>query len=182
MLDLKLHDIPNTVKHAARNAAKLGVDFLTIHTTGGIAMMQAAKEGVLDGARESGTSPTQLLGITVLTSLDQDVLSNELGVNRSVQDQVVALAENAHAAGLDGVVSSPQEVPAIREACGNEFLVVTPGIRLATSSRDDQKRVTTPKDAIDSGASFIVIGRAVTKVDNPIGVLKGIVADLGVEG
>jgi len=181
MLDLKLHDIPNTVKHAAKNAAQLGVDLLTIHTTGGIAMMQAAKEGVLAGAQESGNPPTQLLGITVLTSLDQDVLSNELGVNRSVQDQVVALAKNAQAAGLDGVVSSPQEVTAIREECGDEFLVVTPGIRLATSTLDDQKRVTTPKDAIDSGASYIVIGRAVTKADDPVGVLKGIVADVGLD-
>ena len=179
MLDLKLHDIPNTVKHAAKNAAKLGVDLLTIHTTGGIAMMQAAKEGVLAGAQESGNPPTQLLGITVLTSLDQDILSNQLGVNRSVQDQVVALAKNAQAAGLDGVVSSPQEVAAIRKECGDEFLVVTPGIRLATSTLDDQKRVTTPKDAIDSGASYIVIGRAVTNADDPIGVLKGIVEDLG---
>jgi orotidine-5'-phosphate decarboxylase len=180
MLDLKLHDIPNTVKNAAKNAAKLGVDLLTIHTTGGITMMQAAKEGVLAGAQESGNPPTQLLGITVLTSLDQDVLTNELGVNRSVQDQVVALAKNAQAAGLDGVVSSPQEVAAIRKECGDEFLVVTPGIRLATSTLDDQKRVTTPKDAIDSGASYIVIGRAATNADDPIGVLKRIVEDLGV--
>lgn len=181
MLDLKLHDIPNTVKHAAKNTAKLGIDFLTVHATGGIAMMQAAKEGINEGAHESGNLPTKLLGITVLTSLDEDVLSNELGVNRSVQDQVTALAKNAQAAGLDGVVSSPQEVPAIREACGDEFLVVTPGIRLAASGMHDQKRVTTPEEAIASGASYIVVGRAVTQADDPVGVMKRILAGIGVE-
>ena len=132
----------------------------------------------MEGSQESGNPATQLLGITVLTSLDQDVLSNELGVNRSVQDQVVALAKNAQAAGLDGVVSSPKEVAALREACGSEFLVVTPGIRLETSTLDDQKRVTTPKDAIESGASYIVVGRVVTNADDPVGVLKQIVADI----
>jgi orotidine-5'-phosphate decarboxylase len=181
MLDLKLHDIPNTVKHAAKNASKLGVDLLTIHTAGGIAMMQAAKAGVIEGAEESGNSPTQLLGITVLTSLDQDVLTNELGVNRSVQDQVVILAKNAQAAGLDGVVSSPQEVPSIREACGSEFLVVTPGIRLATSGMHDQKRVMTPEDAIAAGASYIVVGRAVTQADDPVDVMKKILTGIRVE-
>jgi orotidine-5'-phosphate decarboxylase len=180
MLDLKLHDIPNTVKHAAKNAAKLGIDLLTVHASGGIAMMQAAKEGVYEGAEESGNAPTQLLGITVLTSLDQDVLNKELGVNRTVEDQVAALAKNAQAAGLAGVVSSPQEVSAIREACGGEFLVVTPGIRLAASGMHDQKRVTTPEEAIASGASYIVIGRAVTQADDPVGVMKQILTGIGV--
>ncbi len=179
MLDLKLHDIPNTVKQAAKNAAKLGVDLLTIHATGGIAMLKAAKEGVLEGAIEAGISPTKLLGITVLTSIDQDILTNELGVSRSVEEQVVALAKNAQAAGLDGVVSSPREVAAIRAACGKEFLVVTPGIRLAASGIHDQKRVTTPEDAIAAGASYIVVGRAVTQADDPVSVMKEILSGIG---
>lgn len=178
MLDLKLHDIPNTVKRAARNAAVLGADLLTIHASGGTAMMRAAREGIAEFEQESGGQGPRLLGVTVLTSIDELALANELGVSRSLHDQVVALACMAKEAGLDGVVASPREIMPVRLACGASFLVVTPGIRPSGSQMDDQKRTLTPVEAINAGADYIVIGRPVIEAADPLAVLASINQEL----
>jgi len=174
MLDLKLHDIPNTVRKATANVSLLGAELLTIHTTGGKEMMRAARLGVEEAKEKSGVNGPKLLGVTVLTSINENVLKSELGVEKSVEKQVVALAKQAKEAGLDGVVASPKEIKSIREACGEDFLIVTPGIRPAGSSTDDQKRVCTPEQAISDGADFLVIGRPILNADNPSERLKEI--------
>ncbi len=178
MLDLKLHDIPNTVKRAARNAAVLGADLLTIHASGGAAMMRAAREGVAEFEKETGGKGPRLLGVTVLTSLDERALADELGVTRGVQEQVVALARLAKDAGLDGVVASPREIGPVRAACGAGFLIVTPGIRPAGAAAGDQKRTLTPREAVESGADYIVVGRPVLEATDPLAVLRAIHQEL----
>ncbi len=178
MLDLKLHDIPNTVKKATKNAASLGAELLTIHTTGGTEMMKAAKEAVDEFEQETGKKGPKLLGVTVLTSIDQETL-NELGVDKQVADQVVALAKLAQISGLDGVVSSPKEIEKIREACGDDFLIVTPGIRPEWASTDDQKRICTPAEAVKLGASYLVIGRPVLKAENQVEAIVRINREIG---
>ena len=169
MLDLKLHDIPNTVKAAAKNAGKLGCDLLTIHASGGGAMIAAAKEGVL----ESGGT-TKILAVTVLTSIDQNVLQQELGCSRPVEAQVAALATLAKANGADGVVCSPKEIATVRAAIKEDFLIVTPGIRPAGSALNDQKRVMTPAEALTLGANYLVIGRPITKAPDPAAAMASI--------
>ena len=166
-LDLKLHDIPNTVKGGMKNLAKLGVDIINCHCEGGIEMMKAAKEGILEGTPE-GVTPAKVIGVTVLTSISKEVLNNELGVEGEVIDAVVKYAKNAKAAGLDGVVCSVHEAKAIHEACGDDFLTVTPGIRLAGNSADDQKRVATPEYANEQGCDMIVVGRSITRAADPV--------------
>lgn len=165
-LDLKLHDIPNTVKGGMKNLAKLGVDIVNCHCGGGIEMMKAAKEGILLGTPE-GQQPAKLIGVTVLTSTSQEAMNQELGIPGSVIDTVIHYAKNAKEAGLDGVVCSVHEAKAIHEACGNDFLTVTPGIRLAGNSADDQKRVATPEYAKEMGCDMIVVGRSITNSENP---------------
>ncbi len=167
MLDLKLHDIPNTVQRAAANVSLLGAELLTIHTTGGLEMMKAARRGVEEAEKNAGVKGPKLLGVTVLTSISEEAMKNELGVTKSVEEQVVALALLAKEAGLDGVVASPKEIKSIRKACGDDFLIVTPGIRPAGSSADDQKRICTPEQAIADGADYLVIGRPILQADNP---------------
>ncbi|MBE6121444.1 MAG: orotidine-5'-phosphate decarboxylase [Erysipelotrichaceae bacterium] len=164
-LDLKLCDIPNTVKGGMRNLAKLGVDMVNVHCSGGIAMMKAAKEGLIEGAKD-GQVPL-LIGVTILTSISQEALNNELGIQGEVLDTVVRYAKNAKEAGLDGVVCSVHEAKAIREACGPDFVTVTPGIRLASDNVNDQKRVATPAYAKEQGAHMIVVGRSITGSANP---------------
>ena len=166
-LDRKLHDIPNTVKGGMKNLAKLGVDIINCHCEGGIEMMKAAKEGILEGTPE-GVTPAKVIGVTVLTSISKEVLNNELGVEGEVIDAVVKYAKNAKAAGLDGVVCSVHEAKAIHEACGDDFLTVTPGIRLAGNSADDQKRVATPEYANEQGCDMIVVGRSITRAADPV--------------
>ncbi len=167
MLDLKLHDIPNTVQRAAANVSLLGAELLTIHTTGGLEMMKAARRGVEEAEKNAGVKGPKLLGVTVLTSISEEAMKNELGVTKSVEEQVVALALLAKEAGLDGVVASPKEIKSIRKACGDDFLIVTPGIRPVGSSADDQKRICTPEQAIADGADYLVIGRPILQADNP---------------
>ena len=174
MLDLKLHDIPNTVQRAVANVSLLGAELLTIHTTGGKEMMKAARRGVEEAEKNAGVKGPKLLGVTVLTSISEEVLKEELGVIKSVEEQVVALAKQAKEAGLDGVVASPKEIKSIRAACGDDFLIVTPGIRPAGSSADDQKRICTPEQAVADGADFLVIGRPILQADNPKEKLKEI--------
>ena len=165
-LDLKLHDIPNTVKGGMKNLARLGVDIVNCHCAGGIEMMKAAKQGIIEGTPE-GQEPAKLIGVTVLTSTSQEAMNEELGIPGEVIDTVVHYARNAKEAGLDGVVCSVHEAKAIHEACGDDFLTVTPGIRLANNSVDDQKRVATPQYAKEQGCDMIVVGRSITKAENP---------------
>jgi len=172
-LDLKLHDIPNTVAGGVRAACGVSPRFLTIHTAGGEAMMRAAAEA----ARAAGSSRPMLLGITVLTSLD-DADLKAVGQSGPVRDQVRRLAALAQKSGLDGVVCSPHELEALRAECGRDFLLVTPGIRPAATGSDDQKRAMTPADAIRRGADYLVIGRPITQADDPAAALAKIVAEV----
>lgn len=161
-LDLKFHDIPNTVAGAVASAARLpGIRLLTLHTLGGTAMMKAAREA-LPGRKKRPA----LLGVTILTSMDAAALS-EVGVSGSPSARALALARLAQDAGLDGVVASSHEVRAIRAACGPGFLIVVPGVRPANSSTNDQSRVATPAEAIQSGADYLVVGRPITGAPNP---------------
>ena len=157
-LDLKLCDIPNTVEKAMRNIAKLGVDITNVHASGGIKMMEAAKRGL------EGTN-TKLIAVTVLTSLDDDALKNELDIVKPVKEVVLDYATNAKKAGLDGIVCSPLEANIAKEL---NLISVTPGIRLAGDAKGDQKRVTTPNDAYNLGSTYIVVGRSITASSNPV--------------
>ncbi|QDP40117.1 orotidine-5'-phosphate decarboxylase [Radiobacillus deserti] len=164
-LDLKLHDIPTTVQRAMRNLSSLGIDIVNAHALGGFDMIKAAKEGLVEGA-SSGQAP-KLIGVTVLTSMREQTLQQELNVPFSVNEAVAHFAQLTKKAGGDGVVCSALEVPMLKELCGTEFLTVTPGIRLADSSHDDQDRVATPRMAIEKGSDYLVIGRSVTRAENP---------------
>jgi len=175
-LDVKLHDIPNTVAGAVRSILPLKPSLLTIHTSGGPAMMKAAAEA----AAEAGTERPKLIGVTVLTSLD-DADLKAVGVTRSSTDQVVALAQLAKDSSLDGAVCSPLEVAALRAACGPDFMLVVPGIRPAGGEMGDQKRVMTPREALDAGADVLVIGRPITKADNPAAAAAAIAQEISSE-
>lgn len=167
-LDLKFHDIPNTVAGAVAAATDLGVWMVNVHAAGGPAMLAAAKQAAQEAAGRRGGTPPLVIAVTVLTSMDETTL-REVGVNHTPIEQVERLARMTQAAGLDGVVASPQEVAAIRRACGPSFVVVTPGIRggTATSGPDDQRRTATPAGAIAAGSSFLVIGRPITGSADP---------------
>ena len=178
-LDLKLHDIPNTVKQAMKNLARLDVDIVNLHCAGGIAMMKAAIEGLEEGAVD-GKRPL-CIGVTQLTSTSKEAMTEELGIPGEVIDCVIKYAKNAKAAGLDGVVCSVHEARAIHEACGNDFLTVTPGIRLADDSKDDQKRVATPAFAKEQGCDHIVVGRSITKSADPLETYRRIEAIMEAE-
>jgi orotidine-5'-phosphate decarboxylase len=161
-LDLKFHDIPNTVAGAVAAAADLpGVRMVNIHTTGGLAMMRAAREA-LAGKKNRPA----LLGVTLLTSMDAQTL-RQVGISGPVASRAVALARLAKEAGLDGVVSSPQEVRAIRRACGPKFLIVVPGVRPSGAAAQDQSRIATPAEAVRAGADYLVVGRPITAAKNP---------------
>jgi len=169
-LDLKFHDIPNTVMKACHAASELGVWMVNVHALGGKTMMQAAKEGV-------SHSSTKLIAVTILTSMGQEDL-NQIGIETDVKDQVVNLARLANDAGLDGVVCSAKEVSILRENLGNDFLLVTPGIRPAGNETSDQKRVMTPREAVDTGSSYLVIGRPITQSESPIDTLEMILLNI----
>jgi orotidine-5'-phosphate decarboxylase len=158
-LDLKYHDIPNTVRHAVESASALGVDMLTIHLAGGRSMCKAAVVG-------RGISKVLLLGVTVLTSLDDTALP-EIGFRGSVEDEVLLLAELAKNAGITGLVASPQELPILRERFGSLFTTVIPGIRPSWAKPGDQRRILTPRQAVDAGADYLVIGRPITASTDP---------------
>ena len=164
-LDLKLHDIPNTVKNGMKNLAKLDVDVVNLHAAGGSAMMKAAMEGLNEGA-VNGKRPL-CIAVTQLTSTSQEAMNEELLIPGDVKDVVISYAKLAKESGLDGVVCSVHEARAIHEACGADFLTVPPGIRLSSDSKDDQKRVATPQFAKEEGCDYIVVGRSITKSEDP---------------
>lgn len=186
-LDLKFHDIPNTVRAAAREAAELGVSMLNVHASGGRKMMEAA----LEGARPAGTgggdeARPKVLAVTILTSLEVQDLQ-ELGVSGTPVETVVRLARLAQSAGLDGVVASAREISALRQACGPDFLIVTPGIRPASAlhhavrgsaATNDQARIATPASAIAAGADYLVVGRPITGAPDPVAAADAIVAEM----
>jgi orotidine-5'-phosphate decarboxylase len=165
-LDLKFHDIPNTVAGAVRSATRNGVSMLTLHASGGKGMMAAAVQAAHEESGKTGKERPILLGVTVLTSLKGEEL-HQIGFAHAVADQVLRLAVLAKAAGLDGVVCSPHEIEIIKKECGRDFLVVTPGIRPAWVAAQDQKRIMTPAEALGKGADYLVIGRPVTGAPSP---------------
>ena len=163
-LDLKLHDIPNTVMRAMRNIAALGVDIVNVHALGGSEMIKWAKEGLLLG----GTGKdTKLIAVTILTSMSDQTMNDELRLNGSVNEVASHLANISYESGADGVVCSVHEAKRIKQVCGSNFLTVTPGIRLKQSDKNDQKRIATPLEARKQGADILVIGRSITKSENP---------------
>ncbi|MFY9586041.1 MAG: orotidine-5'-phosphate decarboxylase [Actinomycetota bacterium] len=184
-LDLKFHDIPNTVAGAVRSATRLGVFMLNVHASGGADMMRRAAESAAQAAHDFNVTRPICLAVTVLTSLDRRALESEVGVPASVEAHVLRLAEHARDAGLDGCVASPQEIRRIRVALGPRFAIVTPGIRSGATpsgggarSNDDQKRVATPRAAVRAGADYLVIGRPITGAADPKAAAAAIIADL----
>jgi orotidine-5'-phosphate decarboxylase len=171
MLDLKFHDIPNTVAHTVHAAVDLGVSLLTLHASGGRAMIEAARKA-------ADESPTQLLAVTVLTSMNEDMLRNEVGIAESPAKTVPRWASMAVDAGAQGIVCSAQEIGLVREAVGPEALIVTPGIRPVWSSQDDQQRIMTPRDVRDAGANYIVVGRPILNHENPAEAVRLILEEL----
>ena len=170
-LDLKFHDIPNTVKNACEAASNLGVWMINVHASGGSAMMQAALEGV----NKSKHQP-YLIAVTVLTSMNQASL-NEIGIETSVENHVLKLSKLTENAGLHGVVCSALETQLLKKYLADDFLLITPGIRPASANMDDQSRVLTPSQALQMGASYLVIGRPITQADNPLKALEAIIAE-----
>jgi orotidine-5'-phosphate decarboxylase len=175
-LDLKYHDIPNTVARACEAAAALGVWMINVHTSGGSRMMRAAAEAL---AQVEGRRPL-LIGVTVLTSMDRADL-DEIGLSADPEQQVLRLAKLAQASGLDGVVCSPREAALLRAELGTDFLLITPGVRPSGASRDDQSRVATPVDAVRDGADYLVIGRPITRAPEPAAALEQINQELSVQ-
>jgi orotidine-5'-phosphate decarboxylase len=176
-LDLKFHDIPNTVAKAAIEATRLGVKMFNVHASGSLEMMRFTVKEVERVSRQQKLRRPIMLGVTVLTSLGQEDLQR-LGVEHKIADQVVRLALLTKEAGMDGVVASPHEVTDIRQACGQRFVIVTPGIRPADSQRNDQQRVMTPGHAVRAGVDYIVVGRPILEAQNPIMAARGIVAEM----
>lgn len=177
-LDLKFHDISNTVIKAALNAVRLGAYMFNLHASGGLEMMRSCKEAVVDLCLRENIRKPKLLGVTVLTGLSQEVLKDELGIQHSLRTHVKQLSKLSVEAGLDGVVASGHEVAALRNHFGKNFLIVTPGIRTSWSPPDDQKRTMTPRQAIREGADYIVLGRAVMNQPDPFKALELITAEI----
>lgn len=178
-LDLKLHDIPNTVKGASASVAQLGVDMFNVHAAGGVAMMEAALEGAAQGAAAAGLQQRPLvIGVTQLTSTSQRTLNDEIGIPGSVLDAVMRYASFTRQAGLDGVVCSAHEAAPIKRAIGADFVTVTPGIRPAGADIGDQSRVMTPQQAFAQGSDYIVIGRPITASPDPRRAMESIMKEL----
>ena len=176
-LDLKFHDIPNTVLRAAVAATRLGVYMFNVHALGGYDMMKSTSEAVGAEADRLNIRRPKVLAVTILTSMDEKALK-KIGVNVSMKNEVLNLAKMAKEAGLDGVVASPQEAKTIRDETGEDFLIVTPGVRPAEAKVHDQKRIATPRDAVESGASFIVVGRPITEAKDPAEAARGILREI----
>ena len=166
-VDLKFHDIPNTVARDVGTITTRGADMINMHVAGGLEMMQAARDSADTAAYKARIPKPLLLGVTLLTSIDENGFQQNFGSKRSLTEQVVYLAQLAKTAGLDGVVASPLEIEPIRKACGDTFLIVTPGIRPKWAENDDQRRITTPAEAIRRGADYIVVGRPIIEAEDP---------------
>lgn len=177
-LDLKLHDIPNTVSRTARVATRLGVFMLNMHASGGLDMMKRTRDVVVETCLKENLPRPRLIGVTVLTSLTTEALKDQLCVPHSMRTHVKHLAKLAFNAGLDGVVASGHEIEAIKNSCGKNFIVVVPGIRLSWNPPDDQKRTITPREAFRTGADYIVLGRAIMQEEDPIKALRLVLLDL----
>ena len=173
-LDLKLHDIPNTVNKAMRNLARLGVDMTNVHAAGTIDMMRAALEGLAEGA---DGERALLIAVTQLTSTSQERMQKELLINATMEETVAHYARNTKEAGLDGVVCSPLEAALVKNACGSNFITVTPGIRYPDGNVGDQSRIMTPAKARETGTEFIVFGRPITQADDPVAAYRRVCAD-----
>ena len=171
--DAKFYDIPSVVEKAAQASAEMGVDMLTLHTLGGSEMMRAAVEGI-----RSKNSEVKVLGVTLLTSLSSRVLKEELGIKRTLNEEIIHLAGLAREAGLDGVVASTWELAQLRINFGPDFILVVPGIRPLRSAKFEQRRVSTPKEAIEKGADFLVVGRPILKSNDPVGITKRILREM----
>lgn len=176
-LDLKYHDIPNTVMRASRAAAKQNIHMFTIHALGGLAMMEKAGEAARDEAARLQAPPPIILGVTVLTSFDKKDIQS-VGIDGTVNEEVLRLVKLSEKAGLSGVVASPKEVRAIRKVVKEDFLIVTPGIRPLWSQKSDQKRVATPKEALDMGSDYLVIGRPITAQEDPKAAAEKIIDEI----
>lgn len=174
-LDLKLHDIPNTVKKAMRVLSALDVDMVNVHASGTVEMMRAALEGLKEG-RADGTRPL-IIAVTQLTSTSQDALNNQLMIPGGINEVIAHYAQNAKEAGLDGVVCSPLEAALVKEACGRDFLAVTPGIRYPDAAKDDQSRITSPARAREIGSDYIVVGRPITAAPDPVAAYRRVCKD-----
>ncbi|MBO5349305.1 MAG: orotidine-5'-phosphate decarboxylase [Clostridia bacterium] len=172
-LDLKLHDIPNTVEKAMKSLANLDIDMCNVHASGTIDMMKAGLKGL---TKEDGSRPL-LIAVTQLTSTSQERMEKDLLINKPIEDVVMHYAKNTKEAGLDGVVCSPLEVQKVKEVCGKNFITVTPGIRFKTDDVGDQVRITTPEKANELGSDYIVVGRPITKAENPVEAYKRCVAE-----
>lgn len=166
-MDCKFHDIPNTVAGASDSVTQHGVYMFNVHCAGGVEMMKRAKEAAVKRAESMGIAVPKLIGVTQLTSTSQEMLNAEIGVPGDVQSSVIHYAKLAQQAGLDGVVASGHEIEAIRTACGDDFVTVIPGIRPTWAASNDQKRIMTPKEALQAGAHYLVIGRAITHAGDP---------------
>lgn len=172
-LDLKCHDIPNTVRKTMGVIGAMGVDICNVHAAGAIEMMRAAMDGLTEGARIAGYKErTLLIAVTQLTSTDEETMKKEILIERPLDEVVMSYALNAKTAGLDGVVCSAMEASKVHETCGTEFITVTPGIRFADGEKGDQKRVMTPEAAGKAGADYIVVGRAITGEDDPVSAYR----------
>lgn len=176
-LDLKLHDIPNTVTQAALEAARLGIHMLTLHTLGGETMMKQTRETLQESSLKEGWPRPRLLGVTLLTSMDQPMLSS-LGMDRPLDQQVSHLARSAQEAGLDGIVSSPRELPLLRQERPEGFLLVTPGIRSGKAKNDDQRRTMTASEALAAGADYLVVGRPIVQSQDPVQAVQTLLGEI----
>jgi orotidine-5'-phosphate decarboxylase len=176
--DLKLHDIPSTVGGGVRALVAHGATLINVHAAGGKDMMRAAREAAAAEADRLGVTPPKLVAVTVLTSLDEEALANQIGIREPLQARVIAWARMAQECGLDGVVASSLEAAAIRKACGPGFVIITPGIRMPGSHAGDQRRVATPAHAVREGADYIVVGRPVVEAEDPARAVKEIVDSL----
>ena len=177
-LDLKFHDIPNTVAGAVAAAAKTGASMVNVHASGGFEMMRAASEAATSQARALKFARPRLLGVTLLTSIDEESFQRDFNTERKLRDQVAYLAKLSQKAGLDGVVASPLEIEIVRRVCGENFLIVTPGVRPRWAAAGDQRRMTTPAEAIEAGADYIVVGRPITGADNPREAAENILQEI----
>lgn len=177
-VDLKFHDIPNTVAQASRVMVRIKAFMCNMHASGGLKMMQKATEAAKEEAQALGVDKPITLAVTVLTSISQQVFEEEVGINRPIAEQVVRWAKMAQSAGLEGVVCSPWEITPIREACGENFIIVTPGVRPKWAAANDQERIMTPGEAIRQGASYLVVGRPITAQSDPAEAARRIVAEM----